>query len=387
VFSDKNSSKTTQIISVPEEQIIMQTTRPSSSLTNYIRTSAIALAISFTFNGISYADQYTRQQADKSLTVKQKQGVINQLITNMNQSYIFPDKAKAFERLVREQQANGDYQNITSSQKLEQMLNEQLSSVTNDGHLVLSYSERQVPTPSNDPEQAKQQKNAELKMMRSLNWGIEKMERFSFNIGYLDLSMFADADHAGETIAAAMTMVSNTEALIIDLRFSRGGYPETVALLASYFLDKPTHLSDRVDRKGNVSEQMWSAKSVKGKRYGEQRDLYILTSQDTYSAAEDFAYTLKHLKRAKIIGATTGGGAHPGDFIRLSPHFEVFIPSERSLNPITQTNWEGVGVIPDIQVATEDALKKAQVVILTKLIASEQDSRRIERMKARIAEL
>jgi len=362
----------------------MQTTRPSSSLTNYIRTSAIALAISFTFTGISYADQYTRQQADKSLTVKQKQGVINQLITNMNQSYIFPDKAKAFERLLREQQANGDYHNITSSQKLEKILNEQLSSVTNDGHLVLSYSEHEVPITSNDPEQAKQEKKAELKMMRAHNWGIEKIERFSFNIGYLDLSMFADAEHGAETIAAAMTMVANTEALIIDLRFSRGGYPETVALLTSYFLNKRTHLSNMLDREGNVSEQMWSAKTVKGKRYGEQRDLYILTSQDTYSAAEDFAYTLKHLKRAKIIGATTGGGAHPGDFVRLSPHFEVFIPSERSFNPITQTNWEGVGVTPDIEVATEDALKVAKIDILKKLMITENNPRKAKRMQAKI---
>ena len=365
----------------------MQTIKPTSCLTNYIRTSVIALAVSFTFTGMSNADQYTRQQADKSITAKQKQGVINQLITKMNQSYIFPDKAKAFERLVREKETNGDYHNIISSQKLEKILNEQLSSVTNDGHLVLSYSEHEVPTPSNDLEQTKLEQNAELKMMRSLNWGIEKIERFSFNIGYLELSMFADSEHAAETIAAAMTMVSNTEALIIDLRFSRGGDPDTVALLASYFLDKRTHLSNMLDREGNVSEQMWSSNSVRGKRYGQQRDLYILTSQDTYSAAEDFAYTLKHLKRATIIGATTGGGAHPGDFIRLSPHFEVFIPSERSLNPITKTNWEGKGVIPDIRVLSENALNTAQVVILNKLKGGEQDPRRAERIKARIAKL
>ncbi|NQZ89349.1 MAG: S41 family peptidase [Colwellia sp.] len=365
----------------------MQTIKPTSCLTKYIRTSVIALAVSFTFTGMSNADQYTRQQADKSITAKQKQGIINQLITKMNQSYIFPDKAKAFERLVREKETNGDYHNIISSQKLEKILNEQLSSVTNDGHLVLSYSEHEVPTPSNDLEQTKLEQNAELKMMRSLNWGIEKIERFSFNIGYLELSMFADSEHAAETIAAAMTMVSNTEALIIDLRFSRGGDPDTVALLASYFLDKRTHLSNMLDREGNVSEQMWSSNSVRGKRYGQQRDLYILTSQDTYSAAEDFAYTLKHLKRATIIGATTGGGAHPGDFIRLSPHFEVFIPSERSLNPITKTNWEGKGVIPDIRVLSENALNTAQVVILNKLKGSEQDPRRVERIKARIAKL
>jgi len=365
----------------------MKTIKPTSCITNHIRTGVIALAVSFTFTGISNADQYTRQQADKSITVKQKQGVINQLIIKMNQSYIFPDKAKAFERLVREKETNGDYHNIISSQKLEKILNEQLSSVTNDGHLVLSYSEHEVPSPSNDPEQTKLEKNAQLKMMRSLNWGIEKIERFSFNIGYLELSMFADTEHAAETIAAAMTTVSNTEALIIDLRFSRGGDPDTVALLASYFLDKRTHLSDMLDREGNVSEQMWSSNSVRGKRYGQKRDLYILTSQDTYSAAEDFAYTLKHLKRATIIGATTGGGAHPGDFIRLSPHFEVFIPSERSLNSITKTNWEGKGVIPDIRVQSENALNTAQVMILNKLKESEQDLRRVERIKARIAKL
>jgi len=365
----------------------MKITKPTSCLPNYIRTSIIALAFSISFTGISNADQYTQQQADKSISVKQKHNIINQLISSMNQNYIFPNKAKVFERLVREKQLKGDYQNITSSQKLEAALNKQLSSVTNDGHLVLSYSERQIPILSIDPKQVKQEKNAELQMMRSLNWGIEKVERFSFNIGYLDLSMFADAEHAAETIAAAMTMVANTEALIIDLRFSRGGYPETVALLASYFLDKRTHLSDMLDRKGNVSEQVWSSDIVKGKHYGEQRDLYILTSQDTFSAAEDFAYTLKHLNRAQIVGATTGGGAHPGEFIRLSPHFEVFIPSERSLNPITQTNWEGVGVMPDIEVSTEDALKVAKTNILQKLIQQENNLRKAKRMQEKIKKI
>ena len=39
--------------------------------------------------------------------------------------------------------------------------------------------------------------------------------------------------------------------------------------------------------------------------------------------------------------------------------FEVSVPVGRAINPITKTNWEGVGVIPDIKVKKEDALDKA----------------------------
>lgn len=124
-----------------------------------------------------------------------------------------------------------------------------------------------------------------------------------------------------------------------------------------------------------------------GLRFGQKKDLYILTSKDTFSAAEDFTYALKNLKRATVVGATTGGGANPGDDKRLLPNFSVFMPLGRSVSPVTQANWEGVGVTPDVVVCAEEALRTAQVAILKKMAATESDIAQLGDLNNRIAEV
>ena len=126
---------------------------------------------------------------------------------------------------------------------------------------------------------------------------------------------------------------------------------------------------------------------IPGLRYGQKKDVYILTSKDTFSAAEDFAYTLKNLKRATVIGETTGGGANAGDDIRLLPNFSVFMPLSRLISPVTKSNWEGVGVKPDVSVCADDAMRTAQVAILKKWAASATDRARLDQLENRIAEL
>lgn len=83
--------------------------------------------------------------------------------------------------------------------------------------------------------------------------------------------------------------------------------------------------------------------------------MYLLTSPDTFSAAEEFAYNLQQLKRAFVVGETTGGGAHAGAYYPITAYFGSFIPTYRAINPISGTNWEGVGVQPDLPVAQEEA--------------------------------
>ena len=139
-----------------------------------------------------------------------------------------------------------------------------------------------------------------------------------------------------------------------------------VALICSYlFGDKPVHLNDLYWRKGDRTEEFWTKPAVAGRKYG-TKDVYILTSNRTFSGAEEFSYNMKNLKRATLIGETTGGGAHPGSFVRLSEHFGAFIPSGRAISPITKTNWEGTGVEPDIKVPKEQALKTAYIMALTR---------------------
>jgi C-terminal processing protease CtpA/Prc len=216
-----------------------------------------------------------------------------------------------------------------------------------------------------------------------VNYGFEKLERMQGNIGYIDLRGFMDPVAGADTVAAAMGFVANTDTLIFDLRQNGGGDPTMIALISSYlFGDKPVHLNDMYFREGDRTEEFWTKPQTAAKHFGD-KDIYVLTSSRTFSGAEEFANNMKVLKRATLIGETTGGGANPGGVVRLNEHFGAFVPVGRAVNPITKTNWEGVGVEPDIKAPKEQALKIAYIMALNKQVERTKD----ENFKGALKEL
>ena len=194
---------------------------------------------------------------------------------------------------------------------------------------------------------------------RSTNFGFRRIEVLDDNIGYLDLRKFADPRVAGSTAVAAMGVLANVDALIFDVRNNSGGSPYMVQLLASYLLEEPPlHLNDHYVRSSDLTRQYYSFPWLPGQRRPDI-PVFVLTSDHTFSAAEGFAYLLQSLERAIIIGESTAGGAHPVKVVGLGNGLAVSIPFATTINPVTKTNWEGVGVVPDITVAAEDALRTA----------------------------
>ncbi|HVT66491.1 MAG TPA: S41 family peptidase, partial [Trebonia sp.] len=197
------------------------------------------------------------------------------------------------------------------------------------------------------------------------NFGIHRVERLEGNVGYLDLRRVAVPENAGPAIAAAMELVSGTYALIMDLRRNGGGSIDGAAFWCSYLLpEDPVHLNDVVHAGTAETRQFWSLPYLPGSRYT-GRPVYVLTSARTFSGGEDICYTLQALGRAEVIGETTGGGAHPAKPFRISAAVHIGIPFARSVNPVTGTNWQGTGVIPDTPVPADEAYRTAYAKALT----------------------
>ncbi|HET6980827.1 MAG TPA: S41 family peptidase, partial [Myxococcaceae bacterium] len=79
----------------------------------------------------------------------------------------------------------------------------------------------------------------------------------------------------------------------------------------------------------------------------------------TFSGGEELAYDLQSLRRATLIGETTGGGANLTGGHTLDDWFVIAVPWARAVNPVTKSNWEGVGVRPDVATKATAALDEA----------------------------
>jgi len=194
------------------------------------------------------------------------------------------------------------------------------------------------------------------------------------------------AELGGETAAAAMNLLANTDALIIDLRKNGGGDPAMVQLVCSYLFSQRTHLNDIYSRPDNRTEEFWTKTDMPGKPYGD-KPVFVLTSSRTFSGAEEFSYNLKNLNRATIVGETTGGGAHPVNARRLGKDFLIMVPFARAINPITKTNWEGTGVKPDVEVPAAQALKVAHLLAVRAIQPTVTQSPFAEQLKTLAANL
>ncbi|MEA2765988.1 MAG: retinol-binding protein 3 [Gemmatimonadaceae bacterium] len=287
--------------------------------------------------------------------------------------YVFPDVARRMGDSLRARLARKEYDRYANGVTFATRLDDDLAELSHDKHLHVNYSalamppEPSRPVGAPPPAPSPEDQAREREFLDRINCGFVKAEHLPGNIGYLKFNMFADTAQCGTTAAAAMTFLAGTRALIIDLRENGGGSPGMVAFVSSYLFDRRTHLNDLWTRRTNKTEEFWTRDSVSGRRFGGQKPVYVLTSARTFSGAEEFTNNLKTLKRATIVGETTGGGAHPVSGHRIDEHFMIGVPFARAINPVTHTNWEGVGVKPDVIVPASEALSTAEKMLREKL--------------------
>jgi len=288
-------------------------------------------------------------------------------------NYVFPEQAERAATAVEARLSAGEYDNLDEI-ALTELVTRQLQEATDDRHLALMLGE--VPPPRTrpeaepgKPEDREARRLARLQRFRLDNFGIRRVERLDGNVGYLDLRRMPVPANAGPAIAAAMELVAGTYALIIDMRHNGGGSPEGVIFWCSYLVDeRPTHFNDVFNAETGETRQFWSLPYLPGTRYLD-RPVYVLTSHRTFSGGEDLCYTLQAVKRAEIIGETTGGGAHPTRVYPVSPAVCIGIPFARSVSPLTGSNWQGTGVVPDVAAGAEEAYDVAYAKALRHVLA------------------
>ena len=305
---------------------------------------------------------------DSPLDRAERDAVLEKLAEELEQGYVYPDKGKKLAARVRDKHAGGGYDELDSVFQFASRLTTDLREVCDDKHLAVRPG-----SPSRNPGDSTR---------RGIdNYGFVKIEILPSNIGYLKLNSFDPLPAAEEVAAAAMKFLENTHALIFDLRDNGGGSPKMIAFLSSYLFDEKVHLNSFYERPTDSTNETWTQETVPGRKFDKQLPVYVLTSRYTFSGAEEFSYNLKHLGRATIVGETTGGGAHPVTMVALGERMHAGIPFARAINPITKTNWEGVGVKPQVEVASDLALDKAVELAKAQLGTTEE---RVQRVPVRV---
>ena len=315
------------------------------------------------------------QQEPTPLTPTEKKVVVDSVGSKLNANYIFPEVAKKMATHLQSKLGNGSYTNTNDPQQFAATLTADLQSISNDKHIRVTFAPDQIADrrQARTPEDSIAFLNRYINSMKRNNFGFKEVKVMPGNVGYLDLRSFSNVTYAGETAVAAMNFLSNTDAIIIDLRNNGGGSPAMIQLISSYlFGSEPVHLNNFYWRPTDRNSQTWTLPHVSGTR-SPDTPVYVLTSSSTFSAAEEFSYNLKNLERATLVGETTGGGAHPGGSVEATDRFMVWVPTGRAINPITNTNWEGTGVSPHMETSAAEALDVAYTNALELLAKNNTD--------------
>lgn len=340
----------------------------------FILAAAAALALAVVTFALATAIAFAAEPVPAASPREVAAGVA----TAIDEIFYDAARARTIAEGLRANAAKGDYDRFTNPLDLATALTSFLRPF--DGHFAVVYRPNGDDLPGGRPQRAPgggapQGQNAALARQ---NYGFIRTEMLPGGIGYIAVNQFAQvdarsqSDPARKAADAALQAVVGARAIVIDLRSSRGGAPAMVAYLASYFVPGGANIFNTFYSRGGTASEAPVADPAGPRRLDEP--LYILVNGGTGSASESFPYTLQAAKRAVIVGEPTNGRANPGGFVRIAGGFAVFVSGGSPKNPITGKNWEGTGVVPDVAVASGEALNRAQDLALQRLLATAQGS-------------
>jgi hypothetical protein len=312
-----------------------------------------------------------RQTSAGILAPEEKAESIRKIIPLLQDNYVFPEIVKDIDKRLQSKLKEGVFDAASTPAAFAAALTREFQAVAKDRHLRAfaagARSSGAAPRTYPLTDRALGAEGVQIE-----EFGFLKAARLAGNVGYLEIKTFGPSSYEKETIAA-MKYLENAEAVLLDVRRNGGGSPDVVQLICSYFFDKGVHLNSLYWRKGDRTQEFRTLDQIDGRRRPDV-PLFVLTSNRTFSGAEEFAYNLQARKRALLIGEVTGGGANPGGSFPVNSWLSVFIPTGRAINPVTGTNWEGTGVVPE-KVVDADAAWTVALELARAAAAKSRSSR------------
>jgi len=328
------------------------------------------------------AQQVVAQQAPPPLATAERARVVAMSARAIDSLYVERTIAQRMSSFLRDGARTGRWDQLTSPTVFADSLTAQLRAISHDQHVHLFFDPRDPRLVEGvTPEERKRRYDDVVQEIADANFGVPEVRILEGNVALLRMDNFNDPRLAATTLAAAMTMVQRSRALVIDLRKNGGGHSDQFVLMMSYFLEKPVKIGESFTRPDSTLEQTWTYAVVPGPRYAPNKPVYVLTSHRTFSAAEALAGALRRFRHATIVGDTTRGGGHTGDFQPVGERFTLFVPSGASTG---HDDVEGQGLRPDVPIPADRALETAHRLALhsiTQAIADTSWRRKFERIQ------
>ena len=296
--------------------------------------------------------QFSCAHSQKEISNSQIDKLIDTTAKLINENYVFPDVAQKIEKHLKSQNTRGNFNGISTKREFAITLTMEMQSISHDKHMRCRFRGSTI-----NPKPSEINQNYDYSEIKNIqNFGFFRTGKIDGDIGYLEIFGFPSLERARESADAAMKTLQGSKVLIVDNRRNGGGSPDMICYICSYFFEKPTLINSIYWRSLSKKVDFVTYEKVNGSKFISV-PIYVLTSSFTFSGGEEFVYDIQTQKRGTIVGEVTGGGANPGDFFNLDEDFGIFIPTGTAINPITNTNWEGVGVKPDINIEAKNALE------------------------------
>lgn len=208
----------------------------------------------------------------------------------------------------------------------------------------------------------RQEETLTLSVTRNrINTVVAKGNLLNGTIGYVRIENFV-ARSAEETLAVIEDLIAQgATKLILDVRCNSGGYEDELVKILDHLLPEGILVSN--------SDKAGKTETFESDEEFLDMPMVVLVNEDSYSAAELFAAVLREYDAARIVGSRTVGKGYYQNLFRLEDGSAVDLSVGRYFTSKGE-NLEGIGLIPDVEVAMDDADYEA---LYYGILAQDQD--------------